>query len=116
MEPTSTDSTAADGIVAGVEQTGPSAWRVTVAGELDAASAPALAALIDPLVAKDVPSVVINLAEVTFMDSSGLRTLVRAANEAKASGGSLVLARASGAVIRLLEVTGLVESLRPTET
>ena len=110
MDPISTD---VDGIRVGCEQTGPASWRVLVGGEIDAASAPHLAAVIDPLVAEPDASVVVNLADVTFMDSSGLRTLVRAANEAKDSGGSLVLARASGAVVRLLEVTGLLDHLRP---
>lgn len=108
-------STGVESIQARAEQTGESSWRVTIVGELDAATSPELAAVIDPLVATDAPSVVVNLADVTFMDSSGLRTLVRAANEAKATGGSLVLARASGAVVRLLEVTGLVEHLPTAE-
>ena len=112
MEPSSTD---VEGLGARAEQTGDRAWRVTIAGELDAATAPELAAVLDPLVATESPTVVVNLLDVTFMDSSGLRTLVRAANEAKDSGGSLVLARASGAVVRLLEVTGLVDHLPTAE-
>jgi len=109
--PAESSSTAVEPFDVHTDELGPGSWRVTVAGELDAASSPELAAAIDPLVALPATSVVVNLEGVGFMDSSGLRTLVRAANQARDGGGSLVLARASGAVVRLLEVTGLVEHL-----
>jgi anti-anti-sigma factor len=105
--------TEVDGMKATVEQTGEAAWRVVVAGELDAATAPELADVLDPLVSQPAASVVVNLADVSFMDSSGLRALIRSANAAKEAGGSLVLARASASVTRLLEVTGLIEQLHP---
>lgn len=95
-----------------VDEVGDRSWRVTVTGEVDAETAPDLAAALRPLVAGPSPSVVVNMAEVSFMDSSGLRTLVHAAHDAKEQGGSVVLVAVSGAVSRLLEVTGLVDHLR----
>lgn len=95
-----------------VDEVGERAWRVTVAGEIDASTAPDLAAALRPLVEEPSPSVVVNMAGVSFMDSSGLRALVHAAHDAKEQGGSVVLVAVSGAVNRLLEVTGLVDHLR----
>lgn len=96
-----------------VDEVGDGSWRVTVAGELDAATAPDLVAALRPLVAHPSGSVVVNMSEVSFMDSSGLRALIHAANDAKAAGGSVVLVAVSAAVNRLLEVTGLVDHLGP---
>lgn len=110
------DGRPGDHAQAEIEQTGPASWRVIVAGELDAATAPGLGDLLQPLVGQPNASVVVNLADVTFMDSSGLRALVRAANSARDGGGSLVLARASGAVTRLLEVTGLIDQFHGSAT
>ncbi|MFN8051013.1 MAG: STAS domain-containing protein [Acidimicrobiales bacterium] len=107
----------ADGsLSAAVERIDRSSWRVTVAGELDVRTAGELAEVLEPLVTKERCSVVVNLSGVDFMDSSGLRALVRAANEASSAGGSLVLARVSDSVKRLLEVTGLVDHLGPPAT
>jgi anti-sigma B factor antagonist len=102
-----------DGFEATVDEVEPGSWRVTIGGDVDVATAPQLADVLRPLVGQSSPSVVVNLAAVEFMDSSGLRALVQAANEAKASGGSLVLTRVSTAVTRLLEVAGLLEHLHP---
>lgn len=96
-----------------VDEVGERAWRVTVTGELDAATAPDLAAALRPLVAEPATSVVVNMSDVSFMDSSGLRALIGAAHDAKTAGGSVVLVAVSAAVNRLLEVTGLVEHLHP---
>ena len=100
-----------DGFRASVERIDVGSWRVTVAGDLDSATSPELGAVLDPLVAAANCSIVMNLEGVTFMDSSGLRALVRCANDAAAQGGRLVLTRVSEPVTRLLEVTGLVEHL-----
>lgn len=97
-----------------VEQIGDLSWRITVSGEVDAATSDQLSDVIAPLAAEPNSSVVVNLSEVSFMDSSGLRALIRGANEARDSGGSLVLATVSPPVMRLLEITGLVDQLPPS--
>lgn len=97
------------------ESLGPNEWRVIVEGELDMASAEQLAVALEPLITTDGASIVLNLKGVSFMDSSGLRTIVRAANAAETRGGSLVLAGLSRAVARLLEVTGLIDQLQAAD-
>lgn len=89
-------------------------WRLV--GEIDAHTAPALSrALATSAEAAgegDVP--VIDLAEVSFMDSSGLRVLVEATRAARDRGSDLELASPQPALSRLFEIAGLTELLRIT--
>ncbi len=54
---------------------------------------------------------VLDLSDVEFIDSSGLRIIVNAHSELEAAGRQLVLVHTSPAVTRLLEITGLHEHL-----
>jgi anti-sigma B factor antagonist len=56
-------------------------------------------------------STLVDLAEVSFMDSTGLHLLLDAALDAEADGWSLSF-RPSRQVKRLLEVTGTVDAVR----
>jgi anti-anti-sigma factor len=87
-------------------------WRVLGRGELDVATASRLEAALEPLVDSRASLVVLDLTEVSFLDSSGLRTIVRAATSLEDGGGRLVIDGVSPAVSRVLEVTGLLERLR----
>jgi anti-anti-sigma factor len=89
----------------------PSATVVLV-GELDPHSADSLSEALHELGADaSVDRVVVDLAAVGFIDSSGLRALL-SADEALASAGSkLVLRSPSDAVRRLLEITDLLDRL-----
>ena len=49
----------------------------------------------------------LNLAELTFIDSSGLGVLLNARRLLEASGHSLILGSPSPAVARVLQITGL---------
>ena len=75
-------------------------------GEIDAHTAPGLAAAIDA--AGD--TVRLNLAAVGFVDSSGLRVLIDA-HRRREGGGSLTLVAPSEAVRRLLEISGVDDYL-----
>jgi anti-anti-sigma factor len=75
-----------------------------VAGEIDAHSAPDLA---DRLSAVEVPVLVLDLSEVSFMDSSGLRVIVELHQRQVAAGGSLEIRRPSRPVSRLFDLGGL---------
>jgi anti-sigma B factor antagonist len=80
--------------------------RVSVSGELDAATANDLEAAL----AAGVPGgtmVELDLGGVGFIDSSGLRALLVSQQTAEQTGGSLVLVATTPAVDRLLELTGL---------
>ena len=83
---------------------------LTVTGELDAATTVDLESAIqdaDP----SVPGLEVDLTGVSFIDSSGLRTLVMARQSAEESGRRFSISGSSKAVDRLLELTGL-ETLR----
>jgi anti-anti-sigma factor len=75
---------------------------LTLGGELDLAAAPLLRERID---AAGGSSLVLDLAQVTFADSSILRELLRARERREQSGEPLVLAGIPSPLRRLLELT-----------
>ncbi|WP_329611676.1 STAS domain-containing protein [Kitasatospora herbaricolor] len=81
---------------------------VQATGELDLDGAPVLHAALRRALTTGPPGsdLVIDLAGVTFCDSSGLNALLRARIETGRSGLNLHLARPAHAVARLLEITG----------
>ena len=79
---------------------------VLVCGELDVATAPLLNEHLLGLIGAG-HHVVLDLASVEFMDSSGLEVLVTCYSRAELFGSGLVLRRPSYRVRRLLELTGL---------
>jgi len=86
----------------------PGALDVVLHGELDVATAPrvdeALASLRD-----DERELRVDLRELTFLDSTGLRTLLRARSVAQERGGRLAVVPGPSAVQRVFELTGLVD-------
>ena len=78
-----------------------------VVGEIDAAAAPAFRNRLDQVTGGDVDEVVVHLADVTFMDASGLAVLARGRRRLEGTGARLRIASPSHAVIRLLHVAGL---------
>lgn len=81
----------------------PDGWAV--AGEIDAHSAPSLAAALGQL--PEASQIVVDFAGVTFMDSSGLRVLVDAAMLATEAGKTFAIARPQPAIKRVVEISGL---------
>jgi anti-anti-sigma factor len=84
---------------------------VTVAGESDLDNIEPLYTAVDAALAHH-PHVVLDLAGVTFADSTFLTALVRARNDALEKEGSVRLLAVSSTVQRLLYVTG-AEALFP---
>ena len=81
-----------------------------VAGELDIASAPRLCARLDATRTGRRPRLLVDLTDVDFCDSTGLRALLGAASEVRAHGGRFaIVCTPSGEVARLLEVVGAAE-------
>lgn len=93
----------------------PAADGVRLVGEIDAASTPELIARLDPLPVVD-GDIVIDLSEVTFIDSSGLRALISAHQRAEQAGRRVVMAQPSAVVRRLLDISGLVPYLHVIDT
>jgi anti-anti-sigma factor len=83
---------------------------VTVRGEIDLESSSELTAALAGLEAPG--DVDVDLADVTYIDSSGLRALLTARDAASAAGGRLRVSATSSIVARLIEITGTDELLR----
>jgi anti-sigma B factor antagonist len=86
-------------------------WIVTVSGELDLATAPELEALFEALEPTPPERVLVDLAAVTFLDSSGIRALVRANRRLTGLGVPLVVDAVSDAARQVLEISGVLDAL-----
>jgi anti-sigma B factor antagonist len=80
---------------------------VTIEGELDLATAPVLDATLADVERNGTSTVLLDLAQVRFMDSTGLRSLLSARRRAEAAGRRLRLANPSPDVERVLDLTGV---------
>jgi anti-anti-sigma factor len=96
-----------------VEQTvGDGVVTVTLVGELDLASVPVLEQRLEAIERERAGRIVIDLAGVSFIDSSGLRVLLLAAGRAREGEYELRLTQPTDAVRRVLEMTGALDLLR----
>jgi anti-anti-sigma factor len=84
--------------------------RITLRGELDAASAPALDLHVRPL-AEAGRDLVVDLAGLRFCDCAGLTLFLRWQSRAAAAGGSLRLTAPSRIARRLLILTDTFDLL-----
>ena len=82
-----------------------------VAGEVDLATAPRLDKAIRELERRRLPMVQVDLAEVSFMDVTGLRVLLDAARRANEDGHRFTISRPQPNVRRLLELAAIDQSL-----
>ncbi len=81
---------------------------VIMRGELDVTGAAGAAGELSAIAAL-AGLVVVDLAGLEFIDSSGLAALVLVRKHAREAGGDLLLAAPQGQVLRFLTVTGLLE-------
>jgi anti-sigma B factor antagonist len=79
---------------------------VKIIGELDVSNAHRLRALLADIRTPS-PTIVVDMSELAFMDSSGLTVLL----EASRRGATIVLRHPSPVVRRLVEITGLTDIL-----
>jgi anti-anti-sigma factor len=83
---------------------------VRASGELDVASAQTFEDQVRRAIESAASSVVLDLEGLTFIDSTGLRTLLMAAELSRSKGRRLTV-RASKEVRRAVEVSGVADSL-----
>jgi anti-sigma B factor antagonist len=84
---------------------------VSLRGEVDALAAPRLGSRLFGLAGEGKRAVVIDLSDVTFMDSTGIAVLLNALRHFAIRHIQLVLVCPAGRVMRAFEVTGLVGHL-----
>lgn len=87
---------------------GPRACVVRLSGDIDMSVVPELRKALDGALYGGCTNVVLDLAEVTYADSSALGLLVWLDHRLRPEGGRLVLAGARRDVARILELSGLV--------
>jgi anti-sigma B factor antagonist len=80
---------------------------VALTGELDLATAPQLRERLALLAEEHQKHIVLDLASLDFIDSTGLSVLVMLLNRTRAVGGSVAVRHPSQPVLRILEITGL---------
>jgi anti-sigma B factor antagonist len=88
---------------------------LAVGGELDIATASQFRTSIGALLGTGCRHVVVDLSEVTFVDSSGLGALVWAAHRMRSAGGEFSVANPSAAILPTLKITGLSRVLAIVE-
>lgn len=89
---------------------------VEVAGELDLATSPQLLEALQQILAGGTRNVVIDLAGVSFMDSSALGTLVVMFKAFGEAGGRLCLAAAQPQVRSVLAITSVDRAIDVYDT
>jgi len=86
---------------------GDNAFVVAAAGEADMYTAPALEQALEGVVGLGGTSAVLDLAEVSFIDSTVLSVLLRFRERFQELGGGFVIVTDDRRVLRTFEITGL---------
>lgn len=87
------------------------AAKVLVEGEVDVSNAGQLRSAVDAALAGSAPEVTIDLAQVPYIDSTGIGVLVGAAHRAQEAGKQLVVASPQKNVARVLGLLGVADDL-----
>ncbi|HEX6262182.1 MAG TPA: STAS domain-containing protein [Actinomycetota bacterium] len=82
---------------------------VRVSGELDMASSPELAEVLREIAGAGEGSLVLDLSDLSFIDSTGLRVLIDVAVQLGES-GDLILRNPTRPVMEVLEIAGVAEA------
>jgi anti-sigma B factor antagonist len=90
----------------------PHVHRVVARGDIDVSTAPLLKQQMQEVVGRGATIVVLDVSDVNFVDSSGIRVIVEAGNGLRDRGGQLLIEGISAAVGRILEITGLLDQYR----
>ena len=83
---------------------------IALAGEVDLAVAPGLQEQLDLLFSNGESTIVVDLLDATFLDSIALGVLVGALEQCRKSGGDLHLVVTEPRILKVLEITGLVNT------
>ena len=85
---------------------------IVAKGELDISATPRLSTVLAMASAARGGRLVLDLSEVTFIDSTALGTILKAAAQLEEGGTSLAVVAPEGPVRRLLEMTNLTQRFR----
>jgi anti-sigma B factor antagonist len=96
------------GIEAGTDDSGHALLRVS--GAIDIQSRDALLTAGRAALERRAQGLVLDLAEVTFIDSTGIGALVELGHDAQDADAKFELRNPSVRVVRILDVTGLIDA------
>lgn len=85
--------------------------RVSPAGEVDIATADRLRQPVAELLEEGYRRVVVDLRQVTFLDSTGVHTLIQCHERARDLGASMSIILGGPATRRVLDITGIIDHL-----
>lgn len=95
----------------------PNGWEsIAVEGEIDLATVEDLQAAIDSSFSANAGHLVVDLNGATFMDSTGLKTLVMANRRFGEAGRSFAIAVSAGPVSRLIDLSGVDSAIHTVAT
>jgi len=89
--------------------------EVALTGEIDLSTVEELQERLAPALGEDPGLIVLDLRQVSFLDSSGLRLILRLNRRQHDGGGRLVLVRGGRRVSRVLEITGVDSELEQVD-
>jgi len=81
-----------------------------VSGRMDAENAPQFEQQCSACIAEGITGLVVDLGELAYISSMGLRSFVSLGKTLQGKGGALRICRLSGLVKQVFEITGLVRS------
>jgi anti-sigma B factor antagonist len=79
---------------------------VVISGRLDTVTAPAFDAHVGPFLATARPRMLLDLTQVTYVSSAGLRSVLRLIKHATAQGGRLAVFGAQPSILEVIEISG----------
>ena len=89
---------------------------VAVRGEIHVSTAPELSSFLADALGRGIDSLVLDLSEVEFIDSTGLSVLLNVLRRVTQRGGALVIVCTNPTVLRLFEITRLESTFDIVET
>jgi anti-sigma B factor antagonist len=89
---------------------------IAVSGELDVFTAPTLDDLLAESIEAGSTNLIVDLTEVTFLDSTGLGSMVKGLKRARERGGSLRVVASSDRIVKVFKITGLDQAMALTES
>jgi anti-sigma B factor antagonist len=91
----------------------PGWYVVTVGGELDMNAAPSLGLAVDKAFQQRATTLVVDLGEITSIDSAAVDILMSARERLLGSGGRFEVVCTAPSVVRVLEIAGVETVERP---
>ena len=89
---------------------------VSGTGRVDAITAPDLENYLTGLLEQDVKQIIINMCELDYISSAGLRVILAMAKQLKAIQGEILFAGLVGSVKEIFQISGLYTILKICDT